>query len=409
MKQAQSPSAPVDNYAALMSAGVSAYQRGQLHEAASFFAKASELDPGAAASFNLATCQHKLAQPALAAQTLKEALRRDPFHAAARRNLAEVLGALEIHDEAALHFAIAHRANPADKALLQRALLHAAHANARPAPSRTKPHTASLPVPHTSFVICSVSDVRFNRVAQSIQSVWRDRSYDIARIGDARSLAEGYMRGLTGVAGERIVFCHDDITFLGDAWPERLHRHLDIADVVGTAGTSRLTTPAVTGNGDPHVYGWVAHPHPGQRGRFVAGLFSFDQTAMPAQAVDGMLIATHRKIAQAIAFDSDTFTGFHGYDIDFTYRAHRAGCRVIAAPDLWLAHDSEGDFGDAWRHAAALLQRKFPELNGTPKSPTYCGATVDSAEAAFGAYVAYESLLRRTIDETAALGEPRAS
>lgn len=409
MKQAQSQPASDDNYAALMSAGVSAYRRGQLHQAASFFAKASEQDPSATASFNLATCQHKLAQPTLAAQTLKEALRRDPFHTAARRNLAEVLGALEVHDEAALHFAIAHKNNPADKALLQRALLHAAKANTGPVPSRTEPSTASPPLPHTSFVICSVSDTRFNRVAQSIQSAWRGRPYDIVRIGDARSLAEGYMRGLADAVGERIVFCHDDITFLGDAWPERLHRHLDTADVVGAAGTSRLTTPAVTGSGDPHVYGWVAHPHPGQRGRYVAGLFSFDQTAMPAQAIDGMLIATHRKIAQAITFDRDTFAGFHGYDIDFAYRAHRAGCRVIAAPDLWLAHDSEGDFGDAWRHAAALLQRKFPELNGTPKSPTYCGATVDSAEAAFGAYVAYESLLERTIDETAALSEPRVS
>jgi GT2 family glycosyltransferase len=66
-----------------------------------------------------------------------------------------------------------------------------------------------------------------------------------------------------------------------------------------------------------------------------------------AQAVDGVLIGAHRKVCDAIPFDEQTFTGFHHYDIDFSYRAFLAGFSCGIVLDLDIFHF--GVKGDGYR------------------------------------------------------------
>lgn len=214
--------------------------------------------------------------------------------------------------------------------------------------------------PELSVIVCSVDDRRFAECRATWQERLPDVRYELIRISDARSLAEGYNRGLARSRAELLVFCHDDIELLQPDACARIVARLESADVVGVAGTSRLIDGGWHHAGDPDVFGQIVQPARGGAG-LTLELFggSTRPAGKPIQALDGVLLAMHRGVAEALRFDAGTFDGFHLYDIDFTYRAYLAGLRLAVCHDLLLYHKSLGDWGAAWQHYCAAFQNKY--------------------------------------------------
>jgi GT2 family glycosyltransferase len=98
------------------------------------------------------------------------------------------------------------------------------------------------------------------------------------------------------------------------------------------------------------------------------------------QALDGLLFAVRRERARDIGFDAEAFDGFHFYDLDFVYRAHRAGLRIAVTTRVLALHASEGRFDERWKHYAERFQAKFPELNARPGPAFYFGRDFTSRE-----------------------------
>jgi hypothetical protein len=101
-----------------------------------------------------------------------------------------------------------------------------------------------------------------------------------------------------------------------------------------------------------------------------------------AQVVDGVLMAAHRGLWQTLPFDEDTFDGWHLYDFDFSFSAHRAGRGVAIANDLLVVHESTGNFGEAWQRYAKKFIAKHGIPLATPATaspPELCSVTVSSA------------------------------
>ena len=71
---------------------------------------------------------------------------------------------------------------------------------------------------------------------------------------------------------------------------------------------------------------------------------------------------------EALRFDEQCFDGFHLYDIDFTYRAHRAGFRLAVPLDLLLIHYSTGRYDIRWQAFNMRFLAKFTELSNLPSS-----------------------------------------
>jgi len=80
--------------------------------------------------------------------------------------------------------------------------------------------------------------------------------------------------------------------------------------------------------------------------------------------------------------DEATFDGFHFYDLDFSYRAHRAGLRLAVSTDILLLHASEGRFEEEWKRYAQRFMDKFPELRAPRGEPHwYAARLADHAQA----------------------------
>jgi len=220
-----------------------------------------------------------------------------------------------------------------------------------------------------SFIVCSIDTAKFAGLAHSLARSLEGAAHEMVGIHDARSLCEGWTRGLARAHGELVVFCHDDIEIHADGLAARLAHHLERYDLIGVAGTRRCAGMDWAEAGIEHAAGAIVQAR-GDGATFCFYGADGGGDAVPGmQAMDGVFPATRRAVAEAVRFDAETFDGWHGYDADFTFRAHRAGLRLAVALDLPIVHHSRGRQDQArvryhlrfaQRHADALATGRGP-------------------------------------------------
>jgi hypothetical protein len=210
----------------------------------------------------------------------------------------------------------------------------------------------------TSIIICSVDDAKFSAVSEMYARLFAPDGCQIIRIPNARSIAEGYNRGLRQCQGQHVIFSHDDIEILSPNLPAIVASRLAEFDVIGIAGTTRLADPLWFLAGPPYVFGQIAHNR-GAKG-FSVDLYSAARRVVKGiVAMDGVFLAARVEVAQRMGFDQDLFDGFHLYDIDFTYRAQLAGYRLAVCCDIFVLHQSVGGYDHVWRSYADRFARKY--------------------------------------------------
>ncbi len=208
-----------------------------------------------------------------------------------------------------------------------------------------------------SIVICSNNQAKFDRVVANFHDRLGAVPHEIVGIHDARSLCEGYNRGVGRSGGEIIVFAHDDIRIVSPDFAAKLLTSLAECDLVGVAGTTLLRSAGWVWSGWPYLAGQVGHTSPD--GRPVVTVFGLqDRLVRGAQALDGLFFAVRRAVFERVRFDESTFDGWHFYDIDFTYSAFRAGLRLSIRTDMLLCHDSVAGLDERWRYYARRFMHK---------------------------------------------------
>lgn len=212
-----------------------------------------------------------------------------------------------------------------------------------------------------SVIICSIRPERFDKVCANYRALLRDVPHEIIGIDDARSLCEGYNRGIRRAAGEILVLSHDDIEIVSPDFAAKLLAHLTRHDLIGVAGTTRLIGGNWIDAGWPHLHGQIGS-RISKPGSLMVTAYQIRGAAVPdAQALDGALLAMRREVVERIAFDETTFDGWHLYDLDFTFSAYLAGFRTAICNDLCVIHDSIGGYAVKWDHYVQRFVNKHHE------------------------------------------------
>lgn len=206
-----------------------------------------------------------------------------------------------------------------------------------------------------SFIVCSNDDDRFVKFGGECAEAMADAPYEIIRIADATSMVDGYGRGMRSACGAYLVFCHDDIEFLGADIAPSLRMDLQDADVLVSVGGRELIGPTWFSCGPLGLVGWMCDSTAG-------GVYNVSIAGVPDRRVtlatgDGCFIAARRGVATSVGWDGPASTGFHLYDLDFCARAHDAGYRIAATRHVALNHLSGGNYGAEWRRAAEHFLR----------------------------------------------------
>ena len=217
-----------------------------------------------------------------------------------------------------------------------------------------------------SAVICSIRPDYFNAITQKLTAQFAGQDFEVIGIHDAKSLCEGYNRGAAQAKGDRLIFCHDDIDTVHTDFGARVLHHLATHDMIGVVGASCLVNGDWGHAGPPHTHGQIIHRPPGETGYIYLGVGLQAPVVEGICALDGVFIATHRRVWEAIRFDEQTFDGFHLYDIDFTYRTHLAGFSLAVPLDLLLIHFSTGRYDKRWQAFNVRFLEKFAQLSNLP-------------------------------------------
>jgi len=228
-----------------------------------------------------------------------------------------------------------------------------------------------------SVIICNIDPAKWAAIQKMYGMLLRDTPYEIIGIHDAPSMSAGYQRGLEQSRGDVLIFSHDDVEFLAPDFAARLAGHLQRYDLIGVAGTTRLVGAGWIQAGPPHVFGQVAHVNTNGPG-YIVSLYGTHAPVIPGiHALDGLFLACRRVVAEQVRWDPATFAGWHCYDIDFTFRAYRAGYKLAVCNDLLAIHASGGSFDDRWKAYADKFAEKFHgQLAAGPVHPFQCAAVV---------------------------------
>lgn len=217
-----------------------------------------------------------------------------------------------------------------------------------------------------SVIICSIDPVKYELVCANLRDRFGDSPYEVIGIHDARSLCEGYNRGVEKSRGDILIFCHDDIQIISPSFSGLVRKHLQTFDVIGCAGTTRLKDSKWMSSGDPHIHGVIAYPvaNAWPSDLFHVSMWGGAELTQVGgiQALDGVFFAANRRVVESVRFDEETFDGFHGYDTDFTYAAFLHGFKLAVCKDILIAHKkSTGDFEGIYKTYASRFQEKYKD------------------------------------------------
>jgi Glycosyltransferase like family len=209
-----------------------------------------------------------------------------------------------------------------------------------------------------SLIICNKDPAKFTAVKAMYAAAFGDTPWELLAFHDAKSLCEGYNRGIARSKGHTVIFSHDDLEIISPDFPQRVAGHLENFDVFGLAGTNRVVNGLWTSAGPPYIFGQVAHTTPD--GKIGVCIYGAPRRAVgKIQALDGVMIVARRSVLARIAFDAVTFDAFHLYDMDFSYQCYYAGLRVGVVNDINVLHASGGNYDNVWLDYAQRFARKW--------------------------------------------------
>jgi len=230
-----------------------------------------------------------------------------------------------------------------------------------------------------TVVVCSIDDAKHDRVVALYRRLFADVAHEIVSIRNARSLAGAYNEAIANGKGDIVLLSHDDIDVLAPDFAARLSRQLRDFDAVAVVGSARMDGPAVGWSGHPYLRGWITHHAPADA-TWSVDVLDPHVAAGDIAILDGVLLAARREVFAAVPFDAETFDGFHLYDIDWSYRASRAGFRLGVAGELLVVHASRGAYDAAWQRYADRFCAKHDAGGAPARISSFFGASLDSAD-----------------------------
>ncbi|MDR2925190.1 MAG: glycosyltransferase family protein [Azoarcus sp.] len=198
-----------------------------------------------------------------------------------------------------------------------------------------------------SVIVCSVDPWNFAQVGTHYERLLKDVPHEIIGIHDARSLAEGYNRGLRRAQCDIVVFSHDDVIFLDSQFAQKIATRMDTWDMLGFAGATRLISPVWFAAVDS-LRGAVCHCSRRESDTLSLSIYGSPEwpVAGGIKVLDGLCLIARHEAATAVEFDSETFDGWHLYDCDFSFAAHLAEYRIGVCCDIPYIHASTSVQGE---------------------------------------------------------------
>ncbi len=214
-----------------------------------------------------------------------------------------------------------------------------------------------------SVIICSKKPKLANQLKQNIESTIGVPFECIVIDNTTRnySIFSAYNEGIRRSQYPYLCFVHEDVEFQTQNWGEKLSTHLSDPSVgmVGLCGTTYQTQLPTSWS--LHEYtAYMIQSNKHRKLRIFEPSDGYDERHQKqVVTMDGMFLAARKDLFKDIAFDENTYKGFHVYDLDTCVQSHVHGLKNIAINDILLIHYSQGPRNKEWLNNILLFADKW--------------------------------------------------
>jgi hypothetical protein len=195
-----------------------------------------------------------------------------------------------------------------------------------------------------SIVVLSNRDYNFFRLEENIKKT-SSGVLEIIRVKDvSRGLASGYNKGADLAVYNNLCFVHDDVLFHTKGWDELITSHLSKSEVgvIGVMGGRYKSAFGLSWrDGKTDFYRMNVRSGTSAGKHLLMNPLNEKQSFV--LCLDGAFLCCRKEIWRRFKFDEQTFTGFHFYDIDFSFRVAQH-FRNYVTYEILMEHFSAGDF-----------------------------------------------------------------
>ena len=175
------------------------------------------------------------------------------------------------------------------------------------------------------------------------------------------SLTELYNKGLKDSTNNVVVFCHDDIKFDTKNWGRKVLNHFKKnkeLGILGVAGSRYMPSSGKWWEDFSKMHGAVYHEHEGKRwlSRYSKDIGNYlDDVVL----VDGLFFGVNKNNLK-LDFNEEV-SGFHFYDVDFSFSNYLAGVKVSVCSNIKITHLSIGMTNNEWEKNREVFAEKYKE------------------------------------------------
>lgn len=191
-----------------------------------------------------------------------------------------------------------------------------------------------------AFGVCVGNEETYRRYAMPTISRLAEPDSVLLSSRNNSSISEAYNEMLEYLSSndalEALILLHEDVELSDPKLLEKVRGALQDQSVgllgaIGAKGVTSLRWWEATGRGTCHE---------------TRGFIDYGGGTHVVDAVDGLFMALSPWAVRNVAFDATTFSGFHGYDVDYSFSVREAGRQVIVT-DIDLFHHTKGGYGDS--------------------------------------------------------------
>ena len=215
-----------------------------------------------------------------------------------------------------------------------------------------------------SIVICSrnpdVSTELKQNLAETIGC-----EYELVVIDNSSnqySIFQAYNEGVRRTTGEVLCFMHDDVLFRSSNWGDIVNSHFqgdESIGVIGFAGTHFLPDTPMYWDESPLISEYNLTTKRGKTEKCFSVEHFGNHSIVEVVAVDGLCFFMRRALFGKVAFDEDTYQGFHLYDMDICMQVREAGYKVCVCNNVLVEHFYEFNPDKAGYNLFELNLQKF--------------------------------------------------
>lgn len=158
---------------------------------------------------------------------------------------------------------------------------------------------------------------------------------------NTETIFSAYNKGVKSAKGDLLCFVHDDVMFRTNGWGRLIETHF-LADeklgMIGFAGAHFLPNAPMYWDESPFISEHNLTTRNGQTEQCFSLEHFCENALSEVAAIDGMCFFVRRSLFDSIAFDEDTFNGFHLYDMDISMQVRKAEFKVCVCNDVLVEH-----------------------------------------------------------------------